>query len=146
MTVRFFASEEIPGTLEEIFGVGDPDEPEEWKESLIEASVNFATTTLALFNSLDVPPSVVSLLDASYTTLEIVQIGADALMESWIVIGDYVFDDIRDELEEEFEEADEYRDFEVWGGREIALLEDRGAIIFGKELVEGVLGGVVKIV
>lgn len=60
-------------------------------------------------------------------------------MDDVLHIGNFEFVDIREELEDAYGESDEYRGFEVWNGRNWALLEDQGALIKGDELVEAVL-------
>ena len=61
------------------------------------------------------------------------------LPSSSLLTGNFEFADIRGSLDDAFEEADEYRGFEVWDRRNVALVEDRGIIILGDEMVRGVL-------
>ena len=48
----------------------------------------------------------------------------------WIFFGVFAFEDVRESLEEAGKQSDTYRDFEIWGD-DVALLEDRGAILVG---------------
>ena len=48
----------------------------------------------------------------------------------WIFFGEFAFADVRDTLEDGGRESGDYRKFEVWGD-DVALLEDRGAILVG---------------
>ena len=50
--------------------------------------------------------------------------------DAMLLLGDFVFDDIRDEWEDLDFEEDSYRGYEIWdGGNYYVLLEDEGAIV-----------------
>ena len=63
-------------------------------------------------------------------TVALLQEDEDGRDLGWIFFGEFVFADVRDILEDEGRESGDYRDFEVWGD-DVALLEDRGAILVG---------------
>ena len=53
-----------------------------------------------------------------------------------VIAGDFDFDDIRQALDESGLKDSDYRDFETWDDLAIALLEDRGIILFSKDIVQ----------
>ena len=53
-----------------------------------------------------------------------------------VIAGDFDFDDIREALDESGLKESDYRDFETWDDLTIALLEDRGIIVFSKDIVQ----------
>lgn len=63
-------------------------------------------------------------------TIALLQEDADGRDLGWIFFGEFAFADVRESLEDVGRESDTYRDFEVWGD-DVALLEDRGAILVG---------------
>ena len=63
-------------------------------------------------------------------TTALLQEDADGRDLGWIFFGEFAFADVRESLEDAGRESDTYRDFEVWGD-DVALLEDRGAILVG---------------
>ena len=63
-------------------------------------------------------------------TTALLQEDAEGRDLGWIFFGEFAFADVRESLEDAGRESDTYRDFEVWGD-DVALLEDRGAILVG---------------
>ena len=63
-------------------------------------------------------------------TTALLQEDADGRDLGWIFFGEFAFADVRESLEDAGRKSDTYRDFEVWGD-DVALLEDRGAILIG---------------
>ena len=62
--------------------------------------------------------------------------------DTMLLVGDFVFEDIRDEWEDRDFEDDSYRGYEIWdGGDYYALLEDEGAIVASdsEDLVKDVI-------
>ena len=122
-------SVEIPAQLWDL-GDSDHDDPEEWKDQWREGFSD---------DDLYIPRMIrddITLDDIQYGVF---QEDADGRDLGWLLIGSFSFEDIRDALEDEDLEDGKYRDFEVWGDRRIALLEDQGAIILDQSLVEDVL-------
>lgn len=122
-------SVEIPAQLWDL-GDSDHDDPEEWKDQWREEFSD---------DDLYIPQMIrddITLDDIQYGVF---QEDADGRDLGWLLIGSFSFEDIRDALEDEDLEDGKYRDFEVWGDRRIALLEDQGAIILDQSLVEDVL-------
>ena len=122
------AAEEIPGLLYQRFGYSHIDDPEEWKEEWRENFKPELPDEIADAIIIDDINYIVRQDDASGNRLD-----------SLLLTGNFEFADIRDSLEDKFEEADEYRGFEVWDRRNVALVEDRGIVILGEEMVRGVL-------
>ena len=121
-------SVEIPAQLWDL-GDSDHDDPEEWKDRWREG----------FSDDLYIPRMIrddITLDDIQYGVF---QEDADGSDLEWLFIGSFSFEDIRDALEDEDLEDGKYRDFEVWDDRDIALLEDQGAIISDQSLVEDVL-------
>lgn len=122
------AAEEIPGNLYQRFGYSHIDDPEEWKEEWRE---NFKP---------ELPYEIADAIIIDDITYIVRQDDASGnRLDSLLLTGNFEFADIRDSLNDEFEEADEYRGFEVWDRRNVALVEDRGIVILGDEMVRGVL-------
>lgn len=122
------AAEEIPGALYQRWGYSHIDDPEEWKEEWRE---NF---------KLELPDEIADAIvidDITYIVRQNDTSGNWA--GSLLLTGNFEFADIRGSLDDAFEEADEYRGFEVWDRRNVALVEGRGIIILGDEMVRGVL-------
>ena len=63
-------------------------------------------------------------------TIALLQEDADGRDLGWIFFGEFAFADVRESLEDAGRESDTYRSFEIWGD-DVALLEDRGAILVG---------------
>ena len=119
--------EEIPGFAVEL-GWGSPndDDPEEWKNYLRHSLENE-------LGSIG-PHSVDDI------TLMVTQQDADLnVIGTLVVIDNFQFNAIRDTLDDEFGEADTFYGIDVWDNRNVTLLRDQKAIIFGYELVSGVL-------
>ena len=124
--------EETPALLEEIFELGKSDNLENSEERNEDSNqeIDLSRSVIEKYINLD-----------NGTRVAIRQGNADGNgLDDFVAIGNYEFDVIRNDLiEEEFEEASKYRDFEVWDSRNVALLEDKEVIIVGKELVNKVL-------
>ena len=127
-TAAILASEDLPGTLYQMFGYrGDRGEwKERWKEESESELLNESVGTIVIDD----------------ITYMLAQHTADTESSGWLLTGNFEFADIRDSLDDELEESDKYRSFEVWGGPGITLVEEKGIIILGDETdetVEGVL-------
>ena len=126
------AAAEIPSGLEaNHFDTPDTetfDDPEDWKDEWRDRD---------WADSLPVPSwlfSEVSLDDISTAVVQDVD-GSTG----YVLAGDFPFDAIRELMEDGDWEEDTYRDFEVWDGRNVALLEDSGIILLGSGFVASVL-------
>ena len=106
------------------------DHPEDWKDEWRDSDWG---------RSMPVPSwffSPVVLDDVS--TLVVQEVDGDT---GYILAGNFLFDAIRDAMDDEGWEEDSYREFEVWNDRNVALLEDSGIILLGEGFVGGVLKG-----
>lgn len=120
------AVEEIPGELYQRFGYSHTDDPEEWKEEWKEDVKSELPDEIADTIVIDDITYLVGQSDARWDGL-------------YLLTGNFEFADIRGSLDDAFEEPDEYLGFEVWDRRNVALVEDRGIVILGDEMVRGVL-------
>ena len=123
---------EIPAGLEsnrlDTPGTGSFDDPEDWKDEWRDREWSY---------SLPVPSwlfSEVALDDLDTVIIQEVDGGT-----GYVLAGNFPFDDLRDAMEDEDWEEDTYRDFEVWDGRNVALLEDDGIILLGSGFASEVL-------
>ena len=104
------------------------DDPEDWKDEWRDREWSY---------SLPVPSwlfSEVALDDLDTVIIQEVDGGT-----GYVLAGNFPFDDLRDAMEDEDWEEDTYRDFEVWDGRNVALLEDDGIILLGSGFASEVL-------
>ena len=123
---------EIPASLEadrlDTPSTGSYDDAEDWKDEWRDRDWSYSLPVPSwLFSevALDEVDTVVSQnVDGS---------------TGYILAGNFPFDSLRDVMEDEDWEEDSYRDFEVWDGRNVALLEDNGVILLGSGFVSEVL-------
>ena len=106
------------------------DHPEDWKDEWRDSDWGDYMPVPSWFFS-----SVV--LD-DVSTLVAQEVDGDS---GYILAGNFLFDALRDDMDDEGWEEDTYREFEVWDDRNVALLEDSGIILLGEGFVVGVLKG-----
>lgn len=106
------------------------DHPEDWKDEWRDSDWGDYMPVPSWFFS-----SVV--LD-DVSTLVAQEVDGD---NGYILAGNFLFDALRDDMDDEGWEEDTYREFEVWDDRNVALLEDSGIILLGEGFVGGVLKG-----
>lgn len=125
--------EEFPQIADDMgWGNGYFDDPEQWKHEYVGGLISSLEYDLGQF--------------VDGITRLVAQIDDDGRsdLDVRVAMGDFRFDAMRDSLNGRFREADTYHGFEVWDNRNVALLENRGAIILGDgtsrdELVTGIL-------
>ena len=96
----------------------DLEDPDEWKDEWRDGFAN---------NLYDFVGEAISLEEITYAMWQ--QLPQD---DGIILSGRFNFEDIRAELEDADWEDSEYRGFEVWGDRGVALLEERGLFVVGR--------------
>ena len=104
------------------------DDPEDWKDEWKDRDWS---------DSLPVPSWLFS--DVGIEDLDTVVTQSVDGSTGYVLAGNFSFDDLRETMEDEDWEEDDYREFEVWDGRNVALLEDNGVILLGRGFVSAVL-------
>jgi hypothetical protein len=104
------------------------DDPEDWKDEWKDRDWS---------DSLPVPSWLFS--DVGIEDLDTVVTQSVDGSTGYVLAGNFSFDDLRETMEDEDWEEDDYREFEVWDDRNVALLEDNGVILLGRGFVSAVL-------
>ena len=129
---QVLAAPEVPALFEAPWlnapRVTSYDDPEDWKEDWMDREWS---------SSLPVPYRVMEEIALEDLSAVVIQDYSGA--QGFALIGDFPFDDLRDAMDDEGWDDDSYRDFEVWGDRRVALLEDDGVILVGNTYVADVL-------